>query len=122
MCGERDVDRDVYLDVPVDVVSPRYHREVRTLHRWRLRSRRRWRSCCLRWNGRRGRRGATASGGASAIQIHTTPFLTINNDAVLALRAIPAADTALTPVGRTAVFATFKAGAARAAREAAGVA
>jgi len=70
----------------------------------------------------RGRRVATASRAASAIQIHTTPFLTINNDAVLALRAVPAADTALAPVGRTAAFATFKARAARAAREAAGVA
>src|ERR1700728_782608 len=128
MRGERDVDRDVYLDVPVDVVSPRYYGEVRTFHRRRLMSRRRWRSCCRWWrgccrrrNGRRRRRGTTPRG-ATAIQIHTTPFLTINQDAILALRAVPAANTALAPVGCAAGFATFEARAARAAREAAGVA
>lgn len=122
MRGERDVDRDVYLDVPVDVVSPRYYRKVRTLFRRRLISRRRWRSYCRRWNGRRGRRGATLRETVTAIQIHTTPFLTINQDAVLALRAVSAATTALAPIGCAATFATFEAGAACAAREAAGVA
>jgi hypothetical protein len=65
MGGEQDVERDVYLDVPVDVVSPRYYREVRTLHRRRLMGRRRWRSCCRwwrrccrRWNGRSWAKGS----------------------------------------------------------------